>query len=90
MTIQLSIRQAVIGAAVTSLIMGGFIVAGRFGVREAMTAADLTFYRYLSGLFFLPLFFSRSLKTLGGHGWGPGILITVRAGGIYTSYASDE
>ena len=83
MTIQLSIRQAVIGAAVTSLIMGGFIVAGRFGVREVMTAADLTFYRYLSGLFFLPLFFGRSVKTLGGLGWGPGILITALAGWLF-------
>ena len=56
MTIQLSVRQAAVGAAVTSLIMGGFIVAGRVGVREVMTAADLTFYRYLSGLFFFHYF----------------------------------
>ena len=82
-TIHLSVRQAVIGSAITSLIMGGFIVAGRFGVREVMSAADLTFYRYLSGLFFLPLFFSKSLRTLGGLGWGPGMLITVLAGWVF-------
>ena len=83
MSIQLTVRQAVLGAAVTSLIMGGFIVAGRFGVRETMTAADLTFYRYLSGLFLLPLFLQKPIRNLGGLGWGPGILMTILAGWVF-------
>lgn len=80
MTKILTFRQAIVGAALTSFIMGGFIVASRFGVRDVISAADLTFFRYLSGLLLLPIFLKKSVRNLGGVGWGKGIVITVLAG----------
>ncbi len=68
------------GAAVTSLIMGGFVVVSRFGVSNFTSAADLTFFRYLSGLILMPVFFKRPIRNLGGIGWGRGIVIMILAG----------
>ena len=51
------------GAAVTSLIMGGFVVVSRFGVSNLTSAADLTFFRYLSGLILLPVFLKGPSET---------------------------
>lgn len=79
----LSFRQAVFGAALTSFIMGGFIVASRFGVRDVISAADLTFFRYLSGILLLPIFLKRPIRNLGGVGWGKGIVITILAGWVF-------
>ena len=76
----ITVGQAVLGAAVTSLIMGGFVVVSRFGIGNITSAADLTFFRYLSGLLLLPVFLTRPLKNLGGIGWWRGIVITVLAG----------
>ena len=58
------------GAAVTSLIMGGFVVVSRFGVSNLTSAADLTFFRYLSGLILLPVFLKRPILNLGGNWLG--------------------
>ena len=52
----ITVKQAVFGAALTSLIMGGFVVVSRFGIGDALSPADLTFCRYLSGLLLLPIF----------------------------------
>lgn len=79
----LTVQQAVIGAAFTSMIMGGFIVAGRFGVSDSLSAADLTFFRYASGLLLLPIFLSKPIRNLGGIGWGPGIFMTLCAGWFF-------
>jgi len=76
----ITVGQAVFGAAVTSLIMGGFVVVSRFGIGNITSAADLTFFRYLSGLLLLPVFLTRPLKNLGGIGWRRGIVLTVLAG----------
>ena len=76
----ITVGQAVFGAAVTSLIMGGFVVVSRFGVSNLTSAADLTFFRYLSGLILLPVFLKRPIRNLGGIGWGRGIVITILAG----------
>jgi drug/metabolite transporter (DMT)-like permease len=73
-------KQAMLGGALTALIMGGFIVLSRFGVREIFNAADLTIFRYLSGLLLLPIFLRLDLKTLGGIGWIRAILLTIGAG----------
>lgn len=76
-------RQAVFGAALTSLIMGGFFVISRFGVQDLVTPADLTFFRYLSGLILLPIFLTRPVHNLGGVGWGKGLFLTVGAGWVF-------
>ena len=76
----ITVGQAVFGAAVTSLIMGGFVVVSRFGVSNLTSAADLTFFRYLSGLILLPVFLKRPIRNLGGIGWGRGIVIMILAG----------
>ncbi len=73
-------KQAMLGGAITALIMGGFIVISRFGVRDAFSAADLTAFRYLSGLLLLPIFVQLDLKSLGGIGWKRAIVLTVCAG----------
>jgi drug/metabolite transporter (DMT)-like permease len=73
-------KQAMLGGAITALIMGGFIVISRFGVRDAFSAADLTAFRYLSGLLLLPIFLRLDFKTLGGIGWKRAIALTVCAG----------
>ena len=76
----ITVGQAMFGAAVTSLIMGGFVVVSRFGVSNLTSAADLTFFRYLSGLILLPVFLKRPIRNLGGIGWGRGIVIMILAG----------
>ena len=76
----ITVGQAMFGAAVTSLIMGGFVVVSRFGVSNLTSAADLTFFRYLSGLILLPVFLNRPIRNLGGIGWGRGIVIMILAG----------
>ena len=76
----ITVGQAVFGAAVTSLIMGGFVVVSRFGVSNLTSAADLTFFRYLSGLILLPVFLKRPIRNLGGIGWGRGVVIMILAG----------
>ena len=76
-------RQAVLGATLTSLIMGGFIVVSRFGVQGKFSPADLTFFRYLSGFILLPIFLQRSVVSLGGLGWGRGIFLTICAGWVF-------
>tara|TARA_B100000315_G_scaffold162840_1_gene151269 strand:- start:4580 stop:5482 length:903 start_codon:yes stop_codon:yes gene_type:complete len=73
-------KQAMFGGAITALIMGGFIVLSRFGVRDVFNEADLTLFRYLSGLILLPLFLRLDLKTLGGIGWQRAIVLTICAG----------
>jgi len=76
----ITVGQAMFGAAVTSLIMGGFVVVSRFGVSNLTSAADLTFFRYLSGLILLPVFLKRPIRNLGGIGWGRGVVIMILAG----------
>ena len=76
----ITVSQAVFGAAVTSLIMGGFVVVSRFGIGNMLSAADLTFFRYLSGLLLLPIFLNRPVRNLGGIGWQRGVVITILAG----------
>ena len=76
----ITVSQAMFGAAVTSLIMGGFVVVSRFGVSNLTSAADLTFFRYLSGLILLPVFLKRPIRNLGGIGWGRGVVIMILAG----------
>ncbi len=76
-------RRAILGAAFTSLIMGGFIVISRFGIRDVITPADLTFFRYLSGLVLLPIFLKRPVGNLGGVGWAKGIFLTITAGWVF-------
>ncbi len=63
-----------------ALIMGGFIVISRFGVRDAFNEGDLTFFRYLSGLLLFPIFWRLDMKTLGGIGWMKAIFLTACAG----------
>ncbi len=48
-------KQAMLGGAFTAIIMGGFMVISRFGVRDVFTGADLTLFRYFSGLLLLPV-----------------------------------
>ena len=79
----LTVGQAVFGAAVTSLIMGGFVVICRLGISDLTSAADLTFCRYLSGLLLLPVFLKKPVRTLGGIGWRRGIVITILAGASF-------
>ncbi len=76
----MSPKQAMFGGIFTALIMGGFIVVSRFGVRDVFNEADLTIFRYLSGLLLLPIFLRLDLKTLGGMGWGKAIALTIGAG----------
>ena len=73
-------KQAMLGGAITALIMGGFIVISRFGVRDAFSAVDLTAFRYLSGLLLLPIFLRLDFKSLGGIGWKRALALTVCAG----------
>jgi drug/metabolite transporter (DMT)-like permease len=76
----MSRKQAMLGGALTALIMGGFIVISRFGVRDIFSGADLTLFRYFSGLLLLPIFLKLDLKTLGGMGWTKAIFLTICAG----------
>ena len=76
----ITVGQAMFGAAVTSLIMGGFVVVSRFGVSNLTSPADLTFFRYLSGVILLPVFLKRPIRNLGGIGWWRGIVIMILAG----------
>jgi hypothetical protein len=76
----MSPRQAIIGGSITAFIMGGFIVISRLGVRDMYSGAELTIFRYFSGLLLLPIFLQLDLKTLGGIGWARAILLTVCAG----------
>ena len=69
-----------LGAAVTSLIMGGFVVVSRFGVSNLTSPADLTFFRYLSALKLLPIFLKSPIQNLGGSGWARGIVNMILAG----------
>lgn len=73
-------KQAMLGGALTALIMGGFIVISRFGVRDLFSGADLTFFRYLSGLLLLPIVLKLDFRTLGGLGWARAIFLTICAG----------
>ena len=73
-------KQAVLGGILTAVIMGGFIVISRFGVSARFSGADLTLFRYISGLLLLPIFLRLDLKTLGGIGWKRAIILTVCAG----------
>ena len=73
-------KQAMLGGAFTAIIMGGFMVISRFGVRDVFTGADLTLFRYFSGLLLLPVVLRLDLKSLGGIGWPKAIFLTVCAG----------
>ena len=77
---KMSPKQAVLGGFLTAIIMGGFIVISRFGVSARFSGADLTFFRYISGLLLLPIFLRLDLKTLGGIGWKKAIILTFCAG----------
>ncbi len=77
---RISPRQAMLGGGLCALIMGGFIVVSRFGVRDVFNEADLTFFRYLSGFFLLPIFWRLDMKTLGGMGWAKAVFLTICAG----------
>ena len=52
----------------------------RFGVRDVFSAADLTLFRYMSGLLLLPIFLRLDFKSLGGIGWIRAIALTIAAG----------
>lgn len=69
-----------LGGLLTAVIMGGFIVYSRFGVLEALTAADLTYFRYMSGILLLPIFLKKDVWTLGGIGWKKGLVLTIFGG----------
>lgn len=73
-------KQAKLGGIFITLIIGGFIVISRFGVRESFSAADLTALRYSSGLVLLPIFFRLDFRSLGGIGWTGEIAFTIGAG----------
>ena len=77
---KLNVRKAVVLSTFTSLVMGGFVVISRSGITESFSAADFTFFRYLSGILLIPIFLTKPLRNLGGIGWKRGILLTVFAG----------
>ena len=73
-------RWAVYGGLTVVVIMSGFIVLSRSGLRADLSAADLTFFRYASGLLLLPIFLRRSPLTLCHIGWRRGLFLTICAG----------
>lgn len=75
-----SLRMAVIGGATASLVMAGFFVVSRAGMQGAFTPADLTFFRYASAIFLLPIFLRNDPIRLGGIGWRRGLVLALCGG----------
>jgi drug/metabolite transporter (DMT)-like permease len=73
-------RMAVASGATAALLMAGFFVISRAGIQGAFTPADLTFFRYASAIFLLPIFLRNNPARLGGLGWRRGLIIAFFGG----------
>lgn len=75
-----SLPMAVVSGATAALLMAGFFVISRAGIQGAFTPADLTFFRYSSAIFLLPIFLQNNPARLGGLGWRRGLVIAFFGG----------
>ncbi len=73
-------RMAVASGATAALLMAGFFVVSRAGIQGAFTPADLTFFRYASAIFLLPIFLRNNPVRLGGLGWRRGLVLALCGG----------
>ena len=73
-------RNALIGGAMVPIIMGGFVVLSRFSIVGSYDAGDLTWFRYMSGLIFLPWFLTDRPWLLCGIGWRRGLILSIFGG----------
>ena len=73
-------RMAVVGGATAALLMAGYFVVSRAGIQGAFTPADLTFFRYASAIFLLPIFLRNDPVRLGGLGWRRGLVLALCGG----------
>jgi drug/metabolite transporter (DMT)-like permease len=56
-------------------------VAAKHGISIGFSAADLAFHRFFwSGLLLFPLLLRDGVSTLGGFGWGRGLVVSVLSG----------
>lgn len=78
-----SLPMAVAGSSLSALFMGGFFVLARYGIQGPFSATDLTFFRYASGFFLLPILLFNSPATLGGIGWRRGLVLAVFGGAAF-------
>jgi drug/metabolite transporter (DMT)-like permease len=72
--------MAVLGGATAALLMAGYFVVSRAGIQGAFTPADLTFFRYASAIFLLPIFLRNDPARLGGLGWRRGLVLALSGG----------
>jgi drug/metabolite transporter (DMT)-like permease len=62
------------------------LVAARHGIAAGLSPFDIAFHRYAwAGLVFLPGVLQNGVRTLGGIGWGRGLLFMVLSGPIQAS-----
>ncbi len=73
-------RMAVAGGATAALLIAGFFVVSRAGIQGAFTPADLTFFRYASAIFLLPILLRNNPARLGGLGWRRGLVLALCGG----------
>ncbi|NQU71414.1 MAG: DMT family transporter [Rhodospirillales bacterium] len=73
-------RIAVASGATAALLMAGFFVISRAGIQGAFTPVDLTFFRYASAIFLLPIFLRNNPARLGGLGWRRGLVLAFCGG----------
>ncbi len=58
----------------------GFVVA-KHGISIGFTPPDLAFHRFFwTGLLMMPVALRHGIRTLGGFGWGRGLIVSVLAG----------